>query len=57
MKLEPMPQGKRLQTLADYRAGWDAKMDNARRQARERIAAGMPLRGKSAIGGKSIRRL
>jgi hypothetical protein len=52
-----MPQGKQLQTLADYRAGWGAKMDNARRQARERIAAGIPLRGKSAIGGKSIRRL
>jgi hypothetical protein len=40
------------------RTEWEAKMDRARKQAREREAAGIPLRGKSAAaGGKSTRHL
>jgi hypothetical protein len=36
---------------------WEARMDKARRQATEREAAGIPLRGESTVGGKSIRHL
>ncbi len=36
---------------------WESKMDKARQQAREREAAGIPLRGTSAAGGKSTRHL
>jgi hypothetical protein len=53
--LEPTPAGKPKRTLADYRLEWDAMLDKTDRLMAQREAAGKPLKGKSAAGGKSVR--
>jgi hypothetical protein len=62
MKLLPLDEehpkdAYRWQWRKIEKARIGAMMDNARRLAREREVAGIPLKGKSAMGGKSIRHL
>jgi len=55
MRLEPMPHGKRWLSTGERRAGWKATRAKIHCQMLAREAAGIPLRGKSACGGKSVR--